>query len=660
MNSILLLTTLLLFQTPVTENVLTCPHYRTSEIWDTHVSLYNPQRVAQPVTVTAYHEDGSPAGTTVWTLPAEGGLDGGFSDLFPAVQSDNGWFEIRDPSGVVQGNLTYAFSLTGAAATVPFQEEHGRRQVIPLLENDGLWHSGLALTNPGQTENHIQLTLKFEDGRPADVVDLALAPGQKQVGMLHNLFNTTPERGQLIVTAREPLSVLALAVGPAFLQLKAQNGEVLGHVLDRPVTDLAEVQGNWRRLGYAGIMEIVGDEVALRHTIDESCVTPYFELPMDALRFEMFFQEDDVLRVEVGFTKETYYFERLDVLPEPCGINPDPLANFEAFVLAYQQHFAFFDALDFDWNARIEAARTKVNAQTSPVALFQVLSELLEATGDGHGELDAGFDDVGGGLPGPFQLDVYQHFMDQNEIAEFEEFYAQQIGLWEQLLVQYVSELKVAGNGKIVWGRLNEHTGYVLIREMSGYSGENLIVDEFALEDALDQVFADLGHLPAMVVDNRWNPGGVDAFAIQTARRFADQRRLAYSETGRFGEGFLPWRSHWTEPHPERTPYQGEVVYLTSSNTGSGAEVMTFLMRVLPNVVHLGERTAGALSDSLDLALPNGWSLSFSNEIYLDHQGEWYEYRGIPAAITMPHFPREDRLNQRDSILEKAIQLTQP
>ncbi len=76
--------------------------------------------------------------------------------------------------------------------------------------------------------------------------------------------------------------------------------------------------------------------------------------------------------------------------------------------------------------------------------------------------------------------------------------------------------------------------------------------------------------------------------------------------------------------------FAGPVYVLTSDVTVSAAEVLTLSLRALPNVTHVGSKTHGALSDVLEKKLPNGWRVTLSNEVYLDHEGVSWEGRGIP------------------------------
>jgi len=56
----------------------------------------------------------------------------------------------------------------------------------------------------------------------------------------------------------------------------------------------------------------------------------------------------------------------------------------------------------------------------------------------------------------------------------------------------------------------------------------------------------------------------------------------------------------------------------------------------------VGETTRGSLSDELWKPLPNGWTLSLSNEVYLDADGEHWEGSGIPPEVPLEVFSKKD------------------
>ncbi|MCB1590330.1 MAG: hypothetical protein KDI56_15575, partial [Xanthomonadales bacterium] len=80
------------------------------------------------------------------------------------------------------------------------------------------------------------------------------------------------------------------------------------------------------------------------------------------------------------------------------------------------------------------------------------------------------------------------------------------------------------------------------------------------------------------------------------------------------------------------------VYLLTSDITVSGGEILTLALRALPQVIHVGAATRGALSDILEKPLGEGWVLTLSNEVYRDTQGQLWEGRGIEPQRPLPVF----------------------
>jgi len=77
--------------------------------------------------------------------------------------------------------------------------------------------------------------------------------------------------------------------------------------------------------------------------------------------------------------------------------------------------------------------------------------------------------------------------------------------------------------------------------------------------------------------------------------------------------------------------YTNPVYVLTSPQTGSAAEALSIATMAMDNVKRIGAPTAGALSTALEKKLPNGWSFSISNEVYMDNTGVNYENVGVPV-----------------------------
>jgi hypothetical protein len=108
-----------------------------------------------------------------------------------------------------------------------------------------------------------------------------------------------------------------------------------------------------------------------------------------------------------------------------------------------------------------------------------------------------------------------------------------------------------------------------------------------------------------------------------------------------FGARDVPPQPFYATPS-KRARYLGPVYLLTSDVTVSAGEIFTLLMRALPNVVHVGGTTRGALSDTTEVKLPNNWSLVLPMEVYVDREGQNYEVRGIPPQEKIDLFPPQN------------------
>ena len=153
----------------------------------------------------------------------------------------------------------------------------------------------------------------------------------------------------------------------------------------------------------------------------------------------------------------------------------------------------------------------------------------------------------------------------------------------------------------------------------------------------MDEAIAAFQGARAVIVDVSYNLGGYDSVSQYVASRFADTRKLAYTKVAHGARDVEPQPFH-VEPST-RARYVGPVYLLTSDVTVSAGEIFTLFMRALPNVIHVGGKTRGALSDMIEKPLPNGWSLALAGEIYRDAAGQWYEVRGIPPKVEFEVFP---------------------
>jgi C-terminal processing protease CtpA/Prc len=169
---------------------------------------------------------------------------------------------------------------------------------------------------------------------------------------------------------------------------------------------------------------------------------------------------------------------------------------------------------------------------------------------------------------------------------------------------------------------------------------------------AFTQVASFLADADGIILDVRYNPGGSDDVALTYAGYFTKSPVPAFTKTTRTETGY-------TQPFTATIPPQSRnltapVVVLTSKFTGSAAEIFTMAMRELPQATTMGEATSGGLSDVLTFALPNGWTLGLSHQVYLTMAGESFESTGIPPDIAIP-VDVDAAKDGTDTMLQAAI-----
>ena len=199
--------------------------------------------------------------------------------------------------------------------------------------------------------------------------------------------------------------------------------------------------------------------------------------------------------------------------------------------------------------------------------------------------------------------------------------------------------VQVAGDNNLFHGWASENAGYLNIRSMIGFA-EAGGDERDALNGALDQILETYEDADALIVDLRFNQGGLDSNARLIADRFADQRRYAFAKQARNGDAFTAPQAYYLEPGGG-IRFSKPVIVLTSRLTFSAAETLIIYLRTLPNVTVIGERTGGGLSDRMTRELPNGWIFSLSHQQRLAADGRVYEGVGLPPDIEFAFTPAD-------------------
>ena len=385
----------------------------------------------------------------------------------------------------------------------------------------------------------------------------------------------------------------------------------------------ADLRGVWRTEGYGFVLNVGAFSIDIYETSAVSCLrTLQIPAHLGLIRLvEGVNLGSDNGRLSMSFDGAigAIRADRLDALPGPCaqGSPPQPgtaQENFDVFWARMDEHYAFFDLHGVDWAARRAALRPGKDEVLTDDALFALLSDALTGLDDEHLTLSR----AGETFSPALRPDCYANRLEMRAVTRS----SIPGGLTE-----------VADTG-LSYGFAAPGVGYVSIAHMKVLPGFGTSLEAFAAK-AFVPVAAAMAPARTIIVDIRTNPGGSDLIGLAYAGYFTATPVPVLSKTTRTSTGYSASLHHVLQPQGGPVLSQ-RVILLTGPLTASAAEIFTLAMRDLPQVTVLGAPTAGALSDILDVTLPNGWTLGLSHQRYLDQRGTLFEAVGIPPDLVRP------------------------
>jgi carboxyl-terminal processing protease len=377
--------------------------------------------------------------------------------------------------------------------------------------------------------------------------------------------------------------------------------------------------------------------------------------------------------VEADGSISNYLFDRSSDFRSGCangpnpieGVDPDyqrdPLYLFDILTQTFLEHYAFFDLRDIDWSTTTAQARMDLMMNSTDEELIEAIISVLAPLDDGHVTFDAEEHDVSfQSAPAAVLVQLYQEFLAQDEIEDMDSYVSTQIVTWLTILSGYLDDENALFQStkldELSWGTTANGTiGYLNVFTMGPEDQERYSND-------VRQAMSDLHDTHVMIIDIRVNGGGFDLVGLGIASYFTEHSYVAFTKKAVNGNDFTPQTEIFVEPaRDQELRYSGQVILIVSESTASAAEIFTMAMSELPQVTLMGRNTSGELSDMLPKTLPNSWTFTLSNEVYLTPKGDSYEMTGIPPDIR----PETDvlLLSERqagvDSWMELALEVAQ-
>lgn len=352
---------------------------------------------------------------------------------------------------------------------------------------------------------------------------------------------------------------------------------------------------------------------------------------------------------------------RIAALPADCAQQPakDPVHTFDTFFSTLRENYPFFRAKGVDWDAMRAKYRPQVRPDTTDDELFKTLSAMIEPLHDIHTQLadDTGKRRTLNFRPGtPYPTEKYLADVEAATRAQL----PKKVHSYANGKIQY-ADLKQQGTKQ---RGTAQDIGYLRITGFIGFA-DGKKPDADADSAALDRALADIftaqrtRALRGLVIDLRFNGGGADALGTKIAARLTDRTYTAYTKSARNNpsdaDGWTPGQP--IRVHPAKGPrYTGPLTLLTGPLTISAGESFAqSLLARSPAPLRIGEATQGVFSDTMDRALPNGWTLTLPNEKYADADGRTYDGTGIPPTHHEPVYAAADLAKLRDPALDRAV-----
>jgi len=289
------------------------------------------------------------------------------------------------------------------------------------------------------------------------------------------------------------------------------------------------------------------------------------------------------------------------------------------------ENYCFFAFKDVDWDEVHDRYNLLVKDTMDQYELFDILGKMLAEVKDGHTNLISSFD-----------MSRYWAWYEDYPANFYTEIQDNYLG----------TDYKIAGGMK--YKRLaDDKIGYVYYGSFSSGVGEN----------NLDYMFAHFKGCKGLIFDVRDNGGGSMLYSDRIASRFLEERILTGYTQYKKGNG----HNDFTQPNPvylspsDRIRWPYPVVVLTNRHSYSATNDFVNVMRLLPQVTVMGDRTGGGSGLPFSSELPNGWSVRFSACPVLDVNKQHTEF-GIDPDIAVS-ITGEDIQKGRDTIIEAAIEL---
>jgi carboxyl-terminal processing protease len=311
-----------------------------------------------------------------------------------------------------------------------------------------------------------------------------------------------------------------------------------------------------------------------------------------------------------------------------------PETNFEYVYQQINDNYSGKDVRAVSWDSLYAIYRPKITAQITDNQLIDIFKAMLLPFKDSHLSLKT---------PNNFYNPNYER-VKANGIPDY---------VNNQALENSLKKRLKGYKDLFGYEKTAENIGYIAINKFDNYGYSDA---DFAF---FDTILEELKDTKSLIIDVRTNGGGDEKKAKAMAGRFTTASVLyKYTrvKTGVNTTDYSDFLGYTLQPNGA-WQYTKPVIVLTGGFTYSTANNFTLMMRVLPNVQTLGNRTGDGVYGQISREMPNGWYVQFPSGLAFLPDKTVIEGSGGLVPTTIMTISAADKQAERDAILEKALAL---
>lgn len=259
-----------------------------------------------------------------------------------------------------------------------------------------------------------------------------------------------------------------------------------------------------------------------------------------------------------------------------------PKGVFRALWKTMDEHYCFFELKSLDWDSIYQVYDSRVDNRMDSETLFYLMADMLSQLRDGHVNLSAAHD-----------ISRYW-FAGINQPANYS----------GEVVARYYLGVDYRSAAGMAYKILDDNVGYIRYSSFENGIGAG----------NLSQVLSHFSLCQGIIIDVRSNGGGSLVNADILASRFTEQPvHYGYMmyKTGKGHHDFSTPTALTLHPY-SGLRWKKPVVVLTNRGCYSATNSFVNIMRQLPLVTIMGDKTGGGGGMPFSSELPNGWSIRFS------------------------------------------------